>query len=65
MHTLRKPVNNITRQVLTWTQQGKKGGRPRNTLRRDLDSNVRLPGKTWGLELTKKNRQCWRTFVHK
>lgn len=31
-HTLRKPVNNITRQSLKWNPQGKKRrGRPRNT----------------------------------
>jgi hypothetical protein len=64
-HTLRKPRSNITRQALTWTPQGKrKRGRPRNTWRRDLESDVKLTGQTWGqLELIATNRQRWRTIV--
>ena len=47
-HTLRKPTSSITRQALTWNPQGKrKRGRPRNTWRRDMESEVRKMGYTW------------------
>ena len=40
-HTLRKPSTNITRQALTWNPQGKrKRGRPKNTWRRDLETDA-------------------------
>ena len=48
-HTLRKPVDCITRQALTWNPQGsRKRGRPRNTWRRDLDKERASMGVTWG-----------------
>ena len=46
-HTLRKPVDIITRQALTWNPEGeRKRGRPRNTWRRDLAADVKEPGYT-------------------
>ena len=48
-HTLRKPVDSITRQALTtWNPEGKrKTGRPWNTWRRDLEADVKETGYTW------------------
>ena len=47
-HTLRKPPNNITRQALKWTPQGKrKRGRPRNTWRRDMELDMERLGHSW------------------
>ena len=41
-HILRKPANNITRQALRWNPQGKrKRGRPRNSWRRGVESQMR------------------------
>ncbi|VDP37866.1 unnamed protein product [Schistosoma margrebowiei] len=37
-HTLRKAPNCVTRQALTWNPQGqRKRGRPKNTLRREME----------------------------
>jgi len=48
-HTLRKPALTITRQALTWNPQGKrKIGRPRNTWRRDLLTDIKRTGYSWG-----------------
>ena len=42
---LRKPISSITRQALTWNPQGKtKRGRPRNTWRRDMESEIKRMG---------------------
>ena len=47
-HTLRKPSTNITRQTLSWNPQGKrKRGRPRNSWRRDLETDIKILGLTW------------------
>ena len=64
-HTLRKPPGNITRQSLKWNPQGKrKRGRPRNTWRRDLESDMALTGLGWGqLEKTAQIRTRWRAVV--
>ncbi|XP_048241655.1 uncharacterized protein LOC125374637 [Haliotis rufescens] len=58
-HTLRKPVSNITRQALSLNPQGKrKGGRPRNTWRRDLEANSKKL-----LERPAQDRGLWQTVV--
>ena len=64
-HTLRKSASNITRQSLTWNPQGKrKRGRPRNTWRRDLDTDAKKMGKTWGqLERLAQDRGAWKELV--
>ena len=64
-HTLRKTPKNITRQSLKWNPQGKrKRGRPKNTWRRDLDSDMALTGLGWGqLEKTAQIRTRWRAVV--
>ncbi|KAK2164714.1 hypothetical protein LSH36_60g09012 [Paralvinella palmiformis] len=47
-HTLRKPASTITRQALTWNPQGKrKRGRPKNTWRRDLMTDIKRTGYSW------------------
>ena len=64
-HTLRKPASSTTRQALTWNPQGKrKRGRPRNSWRRDTESEMRQQ-KTNFTELAKlaQNRVRWRGVV--
>ena len=65
-HTLRKPTSSITRQALTWNPQGKrKRGRPRNTWRRDVESEARKIGYTWQEIVTMAQRRIrWRTLIH-
>ena len=60
-HTLRKPTSSITRRALTWNPQGKrKRGRPRNTWRRDMESEVKKMGYTWREIDTMAQRRIWR-----
>ncbi|VDP65597.1 unnamed protein product [Schistosoma mattheei] len=61
-HTLRKAPNCVTRQALTWNLQGqRKRGRPKNTLRREMEMNMRKMNMNW-IELEKKaqDRVDWR-----
>ncbi|MCG8432221.1 MAG: hypothetical protein MJA29_13765, partial [Candidatus Omnitrophica bacterium] len=55
----------ITRQALTWNPQGKRRrGRPRNTWRRDLQSDMTTMGYSWKeLEKLAKDRKKWRGVV--
>ncbi|VDP76777.1 unnamed protein product [Schistosoma mattheei] len=47
-HTLRKSSNCITRQALTWNPEGKrKRGRPKNTLRREIDAVMKRMNNNW------------------
>ena len=64
-HTLRKSPSSITRQALTWNPQGKrKRGRPRNTWRRDSESELRTQNMTWhDAARAAQNRVRWRTVV--
>ena len=64
-HTLRKPTTSITRQALTWNPQGKrKRGRPRNTWRRDVESEARKMGYTWHEIATMAQRRIrWRALI--
>ncbi|VDO84206.1 unnamed protein product [Schistosoma curassoni] len=53
-HTLRKAPNCVTRQALTWTPEGRRQrGRPKNTLRREMEIAMREMNKNW-MELEKK-----------
>lgn len=64
-HTLRKPAESITRQALQWNPQGKrKVGRPRNTWRRNLTTEMETTGYRW-TEITRiaQNRTRWKTLV--
>ena len=64
-HILRKPANNITRQALRWNPQGKrKRGRPRNSWRRGVESQMRNWGHTWAtLGRFAQDRTRWRMEV--
>ena len=64
-HTLSKRTSSITRQALTWNPQGKrKRGRPRNTWRRDMESEVRKMGYTWQEIVTLAQRRIrWRALI--
>ncbi|XP_060559944.1 uncharacterized protein LOC132719985, partial [Ruditapes philippinarum] len=47
-HTLRKPPTSITRQALLWNPQGKrKRGRPKNSWRRDTESELKANNMSW------------------
>ena len=46
-HTLRKPLETITRQAITWNPPGKRRrGRPRNTWQRDTEKDTKEMGYT-------------------
>ena len=64
-HTLRKPASNTTRQALKWNPQGKRRvGRPRQTWRRSIETEMKAAGMTWTeLERTSQNRVRWRSAV--
>ncbi|VDO89717.1 unnamed protein product, partial [Schistosoma margrebowiei] len=64
-HTLRKAPNCVTKQALTWNPQGqRKRGRPKNTLRREMEIDIREMNKIW-MELEKKAQESvgWRMLV--
>ena len=65
-HTLRKPPNSITKQALKWNPQGKRNrGWPRNTWRRDTESELKEQGHNWNsAENLAPNRVRWREFVN-
>ena len=47
-HMLWKPIDHITRQALTWNPSGKcRHGRPRNTWRRCVESEIKKEGQSW------------------
>ncbi|VDO77704.1 unnamed protein product, partial [Schistosoma mattheei] len=64
-HTLRKSSNRITRQALTWNPEGKrKRGRPKNTLRREIDADMKRMNYNWKeLERVAQDRVGWRMVV--
>jgi hypothetical protein len=64
-HTLRKPSQSIVRQALKWTPQGqRRRGRPRNTWRRQLHSEMKTAHLTWTqMERTALDRSEWRQVV--
>ncbi|VDP22768.1 unnamed protein product [Schistosoma margrebowiei] len=64
-HTLRKAPNCITRQVFTWNpERQRRRGRPKNTLCREMETDMREMNKNW-MELEKKaqDRVGWRMLV--
>ncbi|VDO64417.1 unnamed protein product [Schistosoma margrebowiei] len=64
-HTLRKTPYCITRQALTWNPQGqRRRGRPKNTLRRDMEIDMKKMNKNWmELEKEAQDRVGWRMLV--
>jgi hypothetical protein len=61
-HTLRKANNNITNQALEWNHQGKrKKGRPKNSWRRGIISELQAINTTWGEAKRKaQDRTRWK-----
>jgi hypothetical protein len=64
-HTLRKPMEDITRQALEWNPQGKRGReRPKNTWRKTVLEEAKGMKKTWAeIKCDVKNRVRWRILV--
>uniref|UniRef100_A0A183JYE1 Uncharacterized protein n=1 Tax=Schistosoma curassoni TaxID=6186 RepID=A0A183JYE1_9TREM len=65
VYMLRKALNCVTRHTLTWNPQGqRKRGKPKNTLRREMEINMREMNKNW-MELERKaqDRLVWRMHV--
>ncbi|VDO57002.1 unnamed protein product [Schistosoma margrebowiei] len=64
-HPLRKSSNCITRQALTWNTEGKrKRGRPKNTLRREIEADMKRMNNNWKeLEKIAQNMVGWRMLV--
>ncbi|CAH8471399.1 unnamed protein product [Schistosoma rodhaini] len=64
-HTLRKSPNCVTRQALTWNPEGRRRrGRPKNTLRREIETDMRRMNKNWKeLEKKAQDRVGWRKLV--
>ncbi|VDP07924.1 unnamed protein product [Schistosoma mattheei] len=51
---MRKALNCVTREALTWNPEGqRKRGRPKNTLHREMEIDMRKMNKNW-MELEKK-----------
>ncbi|VDP64051.1 unnamed protein product [Schistosoma curassoni] len=64
-HTLRKAPNCVTRQALTWNPEGeRRRGRPKSTLRREMEIDMRKMNKNW-MELENKAQYIvgWRMLV--
>ncbi|VDP56501.1 unnamed protein product [Schistosoma curassoni] len=64
-YTLRKAPNCVTRQAFTWNPQDqRRGGKPKNTLRRKMEIDMRKINENW-MELEKKmgDRVGWRMLV--
>ncbi|XP_060077350.1 uncharacterized protein LOC132556910 [Ylistrum balloti] len=64
-HVMRKDQDNITRTALHWTPEGKhKRGRPRNTWRRNVETELKTMEQSWGtIQRLTQNRQTWQSFV--
>ena len=64
-HTLRRPDSNIAKRALRWNPQGqRKRGRPRNTWRREVESDASKLGKSWSqIERDSQDRVLWRSVV--
>jgi hypothetical protein len=64
-HTLREPMEDITRQALDWNPQGKwSRGRPKNTWQRKVLEETIGTKKAWAeIKCNAKNRVRWRILV--
>ncbi|VDP21385.1 unnamed protein product [Schistosoma margrebowiei] len=64
-HTLRKAHSCVTRQALTWNPHGQsRRERPKNTLRREMEIDMRKMNKNWmKLEKKAQDRVDWRMLV--
>jgi Reverse transcriptase (RNA-dependent DNA polymerase)/Domain of unknown function (DUF6451) len=63
-HTLRRPVDEVSRKALEWNPQGKRRpGRPKTTWRRTIQKELEAAGHTWEeVKTTAPNRQRFRTL---
>ena len=64
-YKFRKSPNCVTRQALTWNPEGqRRRGRPKNTLSRELETDMRRMNKNWiELEWKAHDRVGWRMLV--
>ena len=64
-HTLRRDADNISKTALHWTPEGKrKRGRPKNTWRRTVETEMKDWNETWGTIRRKaQDRRGWKSFV--
>ena len=64
-HILWRPDSNIAKRALRWNPQGqRKRGRPRNTWRREVESDASKLGKSWSqIERDSQDRVLWRSVV--
>ncbi|VDO57389.1 unnamed protein product [Schistosoma margrebowiei] len=64
-HTLRKAPNCVTKQALTWNPQGQRErGRPKNTLRREMETDMRRMNNKWiEVEREAQDRVGWGMLV--
>ncbi|VDP41858.1 unnamed protein product [Schistosoma curassoni] len=64
-HSMRKALSCVTRQAFTWNPQGeRRRGRPNNTLRREMETDMGGMNNNW-IELERKaeDRVSWRILV--
>ncbi|RUS88980.1 hypothetical protein EGW08_003227 [Elysia chlorotica] len=63
-YVMRKELGNITRTALHWTPEGRsKRGWPLNTLRRTVESELKITKHTWSsMQLLAQTREEWRSF---
>jgi hypothetical protein len=67
-HTLQKKDKIVTKQALDWNPQGqRKRGRPKNTWRRGLNTELQKIGMTWNewneTKTMAKDRRGWKANV--
>ena len=64
-HIMRQDTDSITRTALHWTPEGKrKRGRPKNTWRRTVESELTTFHHSWGtIQKLAQDRRKWRSFV--
>lgn len=64
-HVMRRPQNDISRMAIDWNPQGsRRRGRPANTWRRLLETEIKETGLTWSeIKLMTQDRPRWKIFV--
>ncbi|VDO94488.1 unnamed protein product [Schistosoma margrebowiei] len=64
-HTLRKAPNCVMMQALTWSSQSqRRSGIPKNTLRREIETDMRRMNKNWiKLERKAQDRVGWKVLI--
>ena len=65
-HVLRMPEDRLVRRSLTWNPEGgkRKRGKPKQTLRRTIESDLKAAGLTWTAAVdVAQTRSEWRKLV--